>query len=226
MCGRFSIAVTAGLRERFSLDFDPLLFERYNISPGQEVPVVVGRGGGEATLVTMRWGMVPPWARDHHGAEPIINARVEGLSERPAFRDAYFHRRCIIPATGFFEWGNARSQKVPWYFRTGGDGILGLAGLFETRSTSNGDLPMCVIITVAANEVVTPVHPRMPAILPRTCEGRWLDPTIKESNQLFDCLVPCPGGDLEGYRVSQRVNNPAHEGPGLIRPISEVLITG
>jgi putative SOS response-associated peptidase YedK len=220
MCGRYTLTAPA---EQLALRFDldpasvPAVEARYNIAPSQPVPVVVARPDGQLALEWMRWGFQPAWATEARRPAPI-NARAETLLERPFFRSAVRQARCLIPADGFFEWQARRDRggKQPLYIRLKDGGLFALAGLY-THGPENpdGSGGTCAIITTAPNPLMQPIHDRMPAILDRADEARWLDPEITEPEAVLDCLRPYAAEAMIAYPVSTRVNAPQNEGPEL-----------
>lgn len=230
MCGRFS--QFKEFRE-IRLRFDPdalgadwneslLLQPRYNIAPSQMVPVIVREGSKQLRLKS--WGLVPSRAKDRTIGEKMINARAETLAEKPSFKRLLFTRRCIVPATGFYEWAKEGKRKVPIYFKLKNDDVFGFAGLWDRWKSQAGpgrDFESFTIITTAPNELLAAVHPRMPAILKRDDEERWLDSDLKEGAALGSMLRPYPADEMEGYEVSRAVNSPLNNGPECIARVRE-----
>jgi len=220
MCGRYSLVADLGeLARRFEFDGDWLAFESaYNIAPTQDVLTVVGgetRRGG-----FMRWGLVPWWAKDLSIGSRMINARAETVAERPAFRDALRHRRCLVIADGFYEWQRTGARKRPMrvVMRTGEP--FAFAGLWSTWKGPDGNrIASCAIITTTTNDLLRPIHDRMPAILPRHMEEFWLDPAVDDPNMLASALTPYPDDAMEAYEVSDVVNSSANDGPEVIAPL-------
>jgi|WetSurMetagenome_2_1015567.scaffolds.fasta_scaffold00814_17 putative SOS response-associated peptidase YedK len=210
MCGRFSIAVRIGyLSGRFGL-CEPLdiLLPRFNIAPGEEVPVITGNGN--IRCVTMNWGLIPSWTTGERPAMAPINARAEGLTEKKLFRTLLSEHRCIVPATGFYEWKKSGARKYPMYFRMKNQDIFGIAGLFDTWRAPDGRIVRSFsIITTRPNSLVLPCHDRMPAILKRKDEKKWLTPGYAINDELATMLSPYPSDEMETYRVTKRVNNPS-----------------
>jgi len=224
MCGRFRLSTASDiLEQQFGIDVRPLpeLGPRYNIAPTQ--PVVVVRAaddGSSRELAVARWGLVPWWAGDAGMGSRLINARSETAAVKPAFRDAFRCRRCILPADGFYEWGKEGPHKQPHLFRDREGRTLGLAGLWERWRSPDGDLlETCTILTTAANATVRPLHDRMPAILSPCSYAAWLDPRQRDRAALTGLLLPAPEHDLICVRVGPRVNSPAEDDPGLIDPL-------
>jgi putative SOS response-associated peptidase YedK len=220
MCGRYSLdAPGRALAELLQLPSQPALPLRYNIAPMQSVPVARLAADGVRELVLAQWGLVPHWAKDPAIGNQLINARSETVAEKPSFRDAFRKRRCLIPADGFFEWAGAKGTKrQPFHFRLS-DGLpFAFAGLWERWHGQDGEmLGTCCLLTTAANEVVRPIHDRMPVLLGPGDFGEWLDPEGKAAG-LKALLRPYAGGDLEAVAVSTWVNSARHEGPRCLRP--------
>jgi putative SOS response-associated peptidase YedK len=190
---------------------------RFNVAPSQGVPVIVGREDGPS-LTMMRWGFQPAWMRGDGQRPPPINARGESLLERPMFRGAVAHGRCLIPADGFYEWLAIPGQKTkqPMYIRLKGGDLFAFAGLYVQGPSDVGET--CVIVTTAANEVLAPIHERMPVILDREVEKRWLDPDLEDGQAALAYLQPVSPERFEAFPVSSRVSSARNEGPELIEP--------
>ncbi len=220
MCGRYSLVASLGeLARRFEFDGDWLTFESaYNIAPTQDVLTVVGgetRRGG-----FMRWGLVPWWAKDLSIGSRMINARAETVADRPAFREALKGRRCLVLADGFYEWQRAGTRKRPMrvVMRTGEP--FAFAGLWSTWKDPDGNrIPSCAVITTEANDLLRPIHDRMPVVLPRDMEEFWLDPAVDDPDLLASVLTPHPGEAMKVYEVSELVNSAANDGPEIIEPL-------
>lgn len=218
MCGRFTITLTIGYAERFSVGRGAVPdAPRYNVAPGQPVPVIVRTDEGNES-VPMKWGLVPSRAREGPVARHLINARAESLLEKPAFRGAVRSRRCLVPATGFYEWAGTGKAKTPFYFRRKDNAFLAFAGLFEGWSPEGGTGGFA-IVTTEPNELVAGIHNRMPAILAKEGEAEWLAPGIPTEEDCRRLLAPFPASAMESYRVSPAVNNPAAEGESLVKPV-------
>ena len=218
MCGRFTITLTVGFGERFGVDETVLsLAPRYNIAPSQQVPVVCTNPRGERVAIPMTWGLVPTWTRDLTGVRPLINARADTLAERPSFRGPLARHRCLVPATGFYEWQKSGTQRVPYYIRRKDQDFLAFAGLYDVLKGRNPPLSTFTIITTDPNPLVARYHDRMPAILAREDEERWLAPGPLRESELLSMLAPCHESLLEAYPVSRAVNDPSRDGPDLIQ---------
>jgi putative SOS response-associated peptidase YedK len=220
MCGRFTVTSPDDLVDEFDLPglpSDLSLAPRFNVAPTQPVPVLANRA--ERRLELYRWGLVPRWAKDPSIGNKLINARAESLAERPAFRDAFARRRCLVLADGFYEWRREGKAKIPYYIRRRDRRPIGFAGLWERWKAPDGSsVPSCTIVTCDANELVAPLHDRMPTMVPRVDRDRWLSPETLPPEALADILRPPPAADLELYRVDTAVNSPANDGPECIAP--------
>lgn len=219
MCGRYSLLCIDDLGNRFRV-FDPMIGSRsrFNIAPASENPVIMRTDTNH--LAVMRWGLIPSWIRNMRAATPLINARAETLTDKPAFRSLLKDHRCLVPASGFFEWRVAGKKKIPHYIRLLDCPLFAFAGLFSLWRNPDGvPVSTYTIVTCPANPLVTPLHDRMPVILSQEHEERWLDPdplTLEEMNHI---LVPFPAACMEAYPVSALVNNPAADGELLIQPL-------
>lgn len=189
---------------------------RYNIAPTSE-HFVLRMEHEERELLRARWGLVNSWAKDAHAAGRQINARAETVDTRPAFRSAFRHRRCAVPADGFFEWTGPKERRRPiWYHRPDGQLLL-FAGLFEFWNAGPEEWEATfTIITTAANRLVSEVHDRMPVILSPGAVDEWIDPAQGDAALLKGLLVPAPEGLLVGRPVSPRLNSPRYDSPELL----------
>jgi putative SOS response-associated peptidase YedK len=195
----------------------PHLSPRYNAAPGQPLPVVRRRGGKrEASL--LRWGLVPAWADRPRTAAPLVNARAESAADKPAFREPFRSRRCLVPADGFYEWQPTPHGPMPWLFQPVDDSLLCFAGLWETW-TAPGAQPLetFAILTTAPNALVAPIHHRMPAILAPDSYDAWLDADTP-SQRLQPLLVACAPSLLRARAVHPRLNHVAHDDPDCLAP--------
>lgn len=218
MCGRFSLTLPVEAMGRlFGFDERPNIAPRYNIAPSQEIAAVRRRGDtGQRELAMLRWGFVPAWARDPESGPKPINARAETVTGKPAFRDAFQHRRCLIPADGFYEWKKEAGGKQPWRIVRADDAPFAFAGLWECWRGKNGAvLETCVIVTTDANETLAPIHARMPVILDIGRFAAWLEASPAEAAELMEPWR----GELRAYPVSRRVNAPNNDDAGLIEPL-------
>jgi putative SOS response-associated peptidase YedK len=239
MCGRYtSTSAPADLARVFAVDEVKAgeLPVRYNVAPTQDVYAVATRrprADGEKAprqLGAFRWGLIPNWAKDVSVGNKMINARAEGIETRSAYKRALLRRRCIIPADAFYEWQAredpsrpGKRSKLPYVIRHHDGSPLAFAGLWEFwRPPDDPDgepIRSCVIITTEANDLVAPIHNRMPVILPPDAWDQWLDPANEDLAAIKGLLVPAPSADFEAFPVSTRVNGVANEGPELIDPL-------
>ena len=224
MCGRYTLTSPEDLAARFGLGAltETHIEPRYNVAPSQAVPVIVGGEAGPS-LVTMRWGFQPAWMRSDGQRPPPINARSESLLERPMFRGSVGKGRCLIPADGFYEWMAVpgRKTKQPMYIRLKGGGLFAFAGLYVQGPNDVGET--CVIVTMAANDVLSPIHERMPVLLDRDIEARWLDPDLENSQAALAYLQPVSPDRFETFPVSSLVSSARNEGPELIEPAKDAV---
>ena len=220
MCGRYvqtspadALATRFGARLPEGLAWTP----RWNVAPSTLAPVVrEGPDGPELALLS--WGLLPSWAKDAGGLRPI-NARAEGIAGKPMFREALRRRRAIVPADGFYEWKAEGPRKTPWHFRLAGGGAFAFAGIWERREAP-GEPPLesFAIVTTAANELVGPVHARMPVILDAEREAVWRRAGELPPSDLARCLAPFDAARMEAWPVSAWVNAPSREGPRCLEP--------
>lgn len=190
---------------------------RYNIAPTQQVFVVrESPSSGARELVPLHWGLIPRWADDPAIGGRMINARSETLAEKPAFRDAFRKRRCLIVADGFYEWRQGAKPKQPYYIHLKQDGPFAFAGLWEHWKHGELAIDSCTIVTTEANGLLRPLHDRMPVILPPEDYARWLDEDLQDPNDLTPLLKPFPAEAMTMHPVSTAVNSPRREGPELI----------
>ena len=220
MCGRFYLDVQADeLVDYFDLSSVSCLTPRYNIAPSQPVAAIrVGEQGRE--WVSLRWGLIPFWAKDKKIGYRTLNARAETADTKPAFRAAFKHRRCLIPASGFFEWQTGEKGKQPYCIHPKQAKLFAFAGLYEHWQDSTGErLDSCTILVTDANAVVRPIHDRMPVILKPDNFRTWLDPDMQNPAILKPLLIPWPDDKTVLYPVSRRVNNPRYDDVGCIQAI-------
>ncbi len=220
MCGRYSlIADIQELARQF--EFDGTGFEnspRYNVAPTQSVLTVTNREGRQPEF--MRWGLIPSWAKDASIGNRMINARGETVSQKPSFRNALQRRRCLVLADGFYEWQKVGKGKQPMRIVLKSREPFAFAGLWETWRNPEGEtIRSCTIITTEANDLLRPIHERMPVILPRELEEFWLDGDVTESAALTDVLSPYPDESMETYQVSPLVNKATNNSADLIVPV-------
>jgi putative SOS response-associated peptidase YedK len=220
MCGRFTFQPREEFYQRFQMTnrLDGLI-ARDNIAPGQMVPVIIAHS--PRRIVRMRWGLIPHWAKDEKTAYKMINARVETLTQRPAFRGLLSHHRCLVPASGFYEWQAEGRDKTPYYIHPEGQPYLAFAGLYDVWITPRGEeLSTFTIITTEADPFMARLHHRMPVVVERELENEWLAPELTSTRDVLGMLERSAGVPLDAYPVSRMVNKPSVDGQELIQPIA------
>src|SRR5262245_25488416 len=222
MCGRFTLTSTPEeLARRFGLDAPPSVSPRYNIAPGQDVLAVRARAEGGRVITPLRWGLVPAWAESESVGARLINARAESAAEKPAFRDAFRARRCIVPASGFYEWASRGDFRQPYWIAPGDGAPWGIAGLWERWTASDGSrIESCALLTTAANARIAELHDRMPAILAPEAYPVWLDPAC-DAAALAALLAPLAPDALLVRPVGTRVNRVENDDARLLDAVAE-----
>ncbi len=223
MCGRFVLfSSLEEIREAFAVQQVRYQVEpSYNVAPTQTVAVVVQREGVN-TLEKMRWGLIPVWAKDPAIGSRMINARAETVGEKPSFKRPLKDRRCLVVANGFYEWQKTGQAKIPMFIRLKSGQPFGFAGLYDVWTSPEGEaVASCTIITTSANDLMQPIHDRMPVILPKSQESTWLNPAIQRADDVLPLLVPYSAADMEAYPVSRLVNSPENNSPDLVRPVGK-----
>ena len=216
MCGRFSLTGSrSAIANAFKVEV-PDFLPRYNIAPSQAIAAILEIDEvGKREFVFLRWGLIPSWAKDPAISYKLINARSETVSEKPSFRYAFKHRRCLILADGFYEWQRtegSKAKKQPYYFTLKDSQFMALAGLWERWESSEGDvINSCTILTVGANELLQPIHDRMPVILQPKDYDVWLDRSVVKGDQLQPLMVPYPADEMNAYPVGTLVNSPKND---------------
>ena len=230
MCGRFAITLPPeAVRAFFDYVEQPNFPPRYNIAPTQPIPIVVAQAhthGAERHFQLVRWGFLPGFVKDPKDFPLLINARGETLAEKPSFRAALKRRRCLVIADGFYEWRKVseKGPKQPYLIRRVNGEPMGFAGLFETWSDpAGGEIDTACIVTVAANKLMSHVHDRMPAILPRAAFSQWLDTDGVEVPQAAKLLRPAPEDALELIPIGSGVGRVALDDESVQRPIGDPL---
>jgi len=216
MCGRFALhAHPQVIALQFGLALPPEAPARYNIAP--TLPVLVVRAAAAAReAARVRWGLIPRWAKDAAIGAKLNNARAETVAEKPSFRDAFRRRRCLIPASGFYEWKREGALKQPYYVHPAQGELLAFAGLWESWAGPEGVVETCAIVTTDANAAMQPIHDRMPVIVAPADYARWLD--CSATHGVSDLLKPCDPETIAIRRVSRAVNNARNENAALIEP--------
>jgi len=214
MCGRYNVTDTQAVYKRFDIAGDIVddLRPIYNVAPSMTMPVVVRHSPN--SIEHARWGFLPTWAAGKPGARELINARDDRLLGSRTFRAALGSSRCIVPATGFYEWRKVGTRKVPYHIKRTDDALFGFAGLLLAHKGQ----PAYVIITTSPNRTMEPIHDRMPAILAPDDEDMWLDPDMAEPEALVQLLRPYPDRDLDAYPISPAINSPRNDYADLIKP--------
>jgi putative SOS response-associated peptidase YedK len=226
MCSRYSLtsppeAVRSYFRHQTAHNFPP----RYNIAPTQPVAIVRTAPSGDRDLHLVRWGLLPPWVKDPSAFTTLINARAETAHEKPSFRGAFRHKRCLVPADGFYEWVGPAGAKRPHLIRPRARGLMAFAGLHESWLGADGsEIDTMAILTVAANSTVSVIHDRMPAILAPAQFDAWMDCRSVDLKEASTMLVPAADDLLDVVEVDPRLNNPRHEGAELQQPRSELRL--
>lgn len=216
MCGRFSLTANeAELNLRFELEGGTAPYvQRYNGAPTQDLAVITGENPRK--LSYLRWGLIPPWAKDVSIGNKMINARAETITEKPSFNKALFSRRCLIPSDGFYEWKQGK-EKQPYRIYLKTHPIFAMAGLWERWKSPEGvNIDSFSIITTEANSFMQNIHTRMPVILKQDDEKRWL--SSNDHTEILSLLKPYDADEMEAYAVSKLVNSPRNEGVALLQP--------
>jgi putative SOS response-associated peptidase YedK len=224
MCGRFTLHTPeARLAKAFQLDEQAfrasgqVLQPRYNIAPSQDIPVIRNTGTGRELLLA-RWGLVPAWSREPKTGYATINARIETVADKPAYRTAFRHRRCLIPADGFYEWQTAGKQKVPHYIHMQDGLVFAFAGLWEHWESGDAGFDSCTIIVQPSCGMMQSIHGRMPAIVAPANYDCWLDAGLTDRQEILQCLDATPYSRLQAHPVGTFVNSPQHEGARCLQP--------
>lgn len=223
MCGRFTLTIdpeTLQSRFHFSSETFQEHQPRFNIAPQQLVPVIIQRDGVRSREM-MRWGLIPFWAKDASIGNKLINARAETLAEKPGFKHAFKRRRCLIMADGFYEWRKGGGgKKSPVRITLKSEQPFAFAGLWDAWQPAGGDKILSfTIITTEPNDLIEPIHHRMPVILRDEDEEAWLNPEMQDTNHMASFLKPYPAGEMRFYAVSDLVNSPMNDSRQCILPV-------
>ncbi len=219
MCGRFALSVDAeALQGAFpAFRFPKSWVPRFNMAPGQPILVLPNDGTNRADLFL--WGLIPSWAKDATICRRLINARAETLAVKPAFRAAYRYRRCLVFASGFFEWQQTGKNKIPYFVHLRSKHPFAFAGLWEGWYAADGSLVLsATIVTTESNELLAPLHERMPVILAPESVAFWVDPAPQSPARLQSLLRPYPANEMEAYPVSPLVNRLENDTPHVLAP--------
>ncbi len=225
MCGRYTLIRLSDLQLKFPWIAPPDdAIPRYNIAPTQPILAATNDAvGGRFRFDYLLWGLIPSWAKDPSIGNRMINARAETLPEKPAFRNALRRRRCLIPADGFYEWRKEPDgTKTPMYIQMKSGEPFAFAGLWEEwhdQSGAGSQVRSCTVITTTPNELMAPLHDRMPVIVPESRQRDWLDPRERSAEELADILAPYPAEEMTAHPVSKTVNNARNEVPQCIEPM-------
>jgi putative SOS response-associated peptidase YedK len=215
MCGRYALhPPRAEIITQFKLDECAEFGPRYNIPPGTDIPVIRQSPEGQRVLHLLRWGLVPHWAKDPSIGAKLNNARGETVAEKPSFRDAFKRRRCLIPASGFYEWKAEGKVKQPYYISLKSGETMALGGLWESWKAPDGTILRTVcIITTGPNDVMEAIHDRMPVIVPPDRWQGWLNAPV---NEVVSMISPYRAEEMQAWQVSRRVSKTMDDDAGLI----------
>ena len=228
MCGRYTLSTPSDfIQEGFDLDDEPDLVARYNIAPTQDAPVVVASATapGKRSLVSMRWGLIPHFAKQPTGGARAINARCETVAERPTFRQSFQQKRCLVPADGFFEWQGRGGSKQPFLVHLEERRLFAFAGLWSTWRKLPTDTPITTfsIVTCPPNKALASLHDRMPVVLKANDYDQWLDP-MSDPATLLSLLIPDQSENWFIDPVSSRVNSVRNDDPSCLGPPEQSLL--
>lgn len=222
MCGRYIFTeeprklyrrYDVGASKKIQLETQAM----YNIAPGSLVPVVTRNSLN--TIEIMKWGLIPHWAKDPKIGYKLINARAETVAQKPSYRSSFKNKRCLVPATGFYEWQQTKEGKVPHLIQMKNHEIFSFAGIYDVwKDIESKEFKTFSIITTAPNELMEPIHNRMPVILDKKEENLWLEKETQEED-LIKALNPFPGTKMEAFIVSSKVNSPRNQGKELIQKV-------
>jgi len=217
MCGRYALyGPQSRLREQFGVE-PADLEERYNIAPSQDAPIVRCGADGERELIPARWGLLPSWVKEPGKLAQPINAKVETAGQKPMCRHAFKRSRVLVPASGFYEWVPVAGYKQPYFIRpVGGEALFGFGGLLEHWEGPTGSVLTFAVLTTAANELMRPIHDRMPLIIRPEDYAAWLDPGVTDAKIVLERVGDYPSTEMETYPVGRAVGNPRTRGASLV----------
>jgi len=221
MCGRFALFSPAEtIAEQFGLAAPPPLVARFNIAPSQPILAIRAGHDGRPQATFLQWGLIPSWDKTLRLGSGMINARAETAADKPSFRGPFRYRRCLVPADGFYEWQKVNGRKQPYFIGRQDERPLAIAALWELWQGADGsELETCALLTTAANELMHPIHERMPVLLDSEDYGLWLDTAVQKPDQLQHLLHPYPDELLRAYPVTTHVNNVRHDDPDCVQPL-------
>ena len=224
MCGRFTVTNSRLINLEAALagklyPVHPGVETSYNIVPSQPIQAVRGEGDGIYHFVKLKWGLIPAWSKEPKVTYSTINARADTIDTKPAYRSAFRKRRCLIPASGWYEWQQQPSGKQPWYIHPHDNTDLAFAGLWEKWERDGKVLETCTIIVTESNEAVRPIHDRMPVILEPIDYQHWLDESVTDPGLLKPLLRPYKRDRLVAHPVSRRVNQVSNDDRSLIETV-------
>jgi len=225
MCGRYNIITDAqALFDAFRVEagLEGATLARYNVAPATEQLVILSEGGHRQAR-WHHWGLIPHWAKDKTIGYKTINARGETVATKPAFRAALRQRRCLVPATGFYEWKVQEGGKQPYLIKLRSGELFSFAGLWETWTGPEGELRSFTIVTTEPNALMARIHDRMPVIIPRAQYAHWLDTALQDPAQIQPMIASYPAAELEAVPVGRAVNSTRNQGPELIEPAGTPL---
>ncbi|MED4256636.1 SOS response-associated peptidase [Priestia megaterium] len=224
MCGRFSLATDIYvLQEQFNFEFNDkvTINPRFNVAPSQQI-LTIGSNGGKRIGSTMKWGLVPSWSNDSKIGYKMINARAEGIDQKPSFKTPFKSKRCLIVSDGFYEWKKEGKNKQPFRFVMEDGRPFAFAGLWDEWDKNGEPLYSCTIITTTPNEITQEVHNRMPVILEEDSYDLWMDPKMNNTEYLKSLLIPFPAKKMKSYPISTIVNSPKNDVAECLAPINSL----
>ena len=222
MCGRFSLTTDIeSIQQQFDFTLAETIVPRYNIAPSQQVLTVTSTNDRRKGQ-TMRWGLIPFWAKDTKIGYKLINARSETVDEKASFKHAFKRRRCLILCDGFYEWEKIRNKKQPYRFHMKDEKPFAMAGLYEEWTKGEEQITSCTILTTIPNELTKKVHDRMPVILPQNAYDFWLEPNMDDTEYLKSMLIPYAASEMDSYAVSTLVNSPKNDIAEVLSPLNSI----
>ncbi len=221
MCGRYTLTHPEQIKEQYNIvEHEYNIAPNYNAAPTQIMPII-HNDGKDKHLELMKWGLIPSWSKEPVMKFSTINARAEGLEDKPTYRASFKRRRCLVPADGFYEWKKTDDGKQPYYIKLKNSDLFSFAGLWDSWHSPDGSkLHTYTIVTTTPNELMKEIHDRMPVILERQHEEAWLNPDIEDPITLHSFLKPYNATKMEAFPVSKSVNNVKNNQADLIGPIN------